>query len=525
MKITLKQAQELPPGQLKDWAYNALDVTGTREVADTLLPRLTPATEHTYRFERALQNPAFAMMNNGVRVNAVLRAQMVAELKRELAKAERLIGKMPGVVDVWDGKDLETGWCPAELGKRHKWPKGIPDEERHCERCHTPRVKHKPFEPNSQAQVRHLFYDLLKIKPLFNKKHEVSVDDDVLERIGQKYPKYQHITEALRNVRDLKKQIGSLNAKLTGDNRYPSSFNVGAAWTGRFSSSKNPFGLGGNLQNWAERHRVIAEPDNGYELAYVDLKQAESNYVAHEASDEKYIEAHKSGDVHTYVTRLVWPQLPWTWDLKKDKAIAKQNPTWDQAPGHDFRFQAKRIQHGSNYGLTPYGIAMIAHIPVVEATNAQSNYFRAFPGIPAWQNGVAAKIRQHEPLINLLGRTIYLFGRPWDAHTVKQGLSFSPQSGVADILDLAMLRIWLNLYNEMDPVAFMMLAQVHDALLVQFKKGRYELLKQAVELMRIPVPVNGRVMIIEGEVAVGMNWGHQSKENPDGIREIDLEKL
>lgn len=516
--LTLSEAQNLPPGQLKDWAYNALDTTGTREVADTLLPLLVPSTQHIYNFERALQNPAFSMMMKGVRIDTIKRAELVGQLKKELAREIKAISTMKGIVDVWDGRTLETGWCPEELGKRHKWPKGVPDEDRKCERCHTPRIVSKPFEPNSTAQVFHLIYDLHKIPKMKNKKGEYSVDDDVLERLGHKYSSIQHITEAIRDVRDKTKQLGSLNAKLTPNNRYHSSFNVGAAWTGRFSSSKNPYMMGGNLQNWAERHRITLIPDEGMELAYLDLKQAESNVVAHVSQDIAYIEAHRIGDVHTFVARLVWPELKWTGDLKQDKKIAKVNPQWDLAPGHDFRFQAKRIQHGSNFGLTPQGISMIAHIPLIEAKKAQANYFMAFPKIRVWQEQQAIKIRNHEHLTNRLGRTILLFGRPWDPHTIKQGLAFDPQSSVADILDLAMLRMWWD----MDPMQIELLAQVHDALLLQFQRGRLDILKQAISYMQIPIPVHGRTMIIQPEIAVGMNWGKRSEDNPIGIEEIEL---
>lgn len=516
---SLEEAAKLPP-QLKAWAYNALDVTGTREVFDTLYPRLTSSTAKTYAFERALQNPAFSMMTRGVNVNVPLRAKMVAELKRELDKAIREVSKLELIETRWDKMEKETGFCTADLGaKRHKWPRGVPDgPDKRCEKCGVSRLKKAPFNPNSTDQVKHLFYSVLKISPMYNKKGDVSVDDDVLDRIRSKHPEYADIVQAIQNVRDLKKQLGSLNAKLTPDNRYPSSFNVGAAWTGRFSSSKNPYQQGGNLQNVSERHRKIFLPDPGYTLFYADLKQAESNVVAHLAQDPEYINAHLSGDVHTYVTRLVWPEMPWTGDLKADKKIAKSLPEWDKVEGHDFRFQAKRIQHGSNFGLTPPGIAMIAHIPQLQARKAQAAYFTAFPGIPAWQGSIRKEVKEHRPLVNLLGRQVILMGRPWDEHTVKQGLAFKPQSTVADVLDLAMLRVWL----EFDPECVMLLAQVHDAILGQVKTSHLHVMKRLIQLMEIPISVHGRIMKIEPELAMGMNWGHKSKDNPEGIDEVIL---
>lgn len=526
--ITLEQARALRPGsQERAYAYNALDVTGTREIADVLLPRLNAAQERTYAFERALQGPSIAMMNRGINIDEMKRSRMVTELKRELAKDVNGIAKMEVISSVWDLKEKVTGLCLKSTRKdhHHKWPKGVPDEERHCEFCGTDRLVSKPFNANSSDHVDHLLYDLLNVPIHTNKKGIRSADGDILERIGNKFDKIRPITDAIFAVRDKKKQLGSLNARLSKSGRYPSSFNVGAAWTGRFSSSKNPYGEGGNAQNVAPRHRSVFMADPGYELVYADLKQAESNVVAHISGDETYIEAHASGDVHTYVARLVWPELQWTGDLKRDKKIAKQLPSWDNVEGHDFRYQAKRIQHGSNFGLTPPGIAMIARIPMKQAYQAQENYFNEFPFIRGYQKWEAQNIREHKTLTNVLGRTITLFGRPWDPHTIKQGLAFKPQSSVADILDLAMWRVWV----EQDPTGgssdeLELLAQIHDALLAQYHRGRMEVLHKTKKLMEIPIPVTDyrgttRTMKIEAEFAIGTNWGKKSDSNPHGMWE------
>jgi DNA polymerase I-like protein with 3'-5' exonuclease and polymerase domains len=522
--LNLTDARNLPVGsQERAWAYNALDVTGTREVADVILPRLNESQQRIYAYERALTAPATAMMDRGFNVDQMKRQRLITELKRELAKDLRKIGKIKLINDVWDLKEKETGTCLHSTRKDHKhvWPRAKkgepkPDEATMvCSACGTPRLKPKPFNANSSHDVDHLMYDLLKVPVMTNKKGQRSADGDILERIGNKYESCRPITDAIFDIRDKKKQLGSLNARLTKSGRYASSFNIGAAWTGRQSSSKNPYGEGGNAQNVAPRHRLILTADPGKELVYADLKQAESNVVAHISGDATYIDAHLSGDVHTYVARLVWPELPWNGDLKKDKAIAKRLPEWDNVEGHDFRFQAKRIQHGSNFGLTPPGISMIARIPIKQAYKAQENYFDEFPFIRGWQQGVAQTIKEHKPLVNILGREITLFGRPWDPHTVKQGLAFIPQSSVADIVNLAMLRIWRTL----DPEVLELLSQVHDALIAQYKVENREVLHKMKALMEIPIPVNGRIMIIQPEIAYGRNWGHRSDDNPNGIWE------
>jgi len=527
---TLQQAKDMPKGQLKDWLYNALDNTGTREIADVLLPRLNEAQARTYAFERALQGPAMAMMQRGINIDGIQKQKMITELKRELAKDISGLAKADTIRSRWDYTTKNTGSCPVPQRKdgKHKWEKwekGRDEHGRHCVACGADRLIPDPFNANSSDHVDHLIYDLLGIPVHTNKVGKRSAGGDILERIANKFEEHRPILDGILAIRDKKKQLGSLQARLSKDGRYPSSFNIGAAWTGRQSSSKNPYGEGGNAQNVAPRHRRIFTADPGKLLFYADLKQAESNVVAHLAGDKVYIEAHASGDVHTYVARLVWPELPWNGDLKKDKAIAKRLPDWDNVEGHDFRFQAKRIQHGSNFGLTPPGISMIARIPMKAAYRAQENYFHEFPYIRAWQQGVAARIKDHLPLTNVLGREITLFGRPWEPHTIKQGLAFGPQSSVADILDLGMYRVW----REQDPTGgdndeVELLAQIHDAILGQVSADRTTVLHNTIRLLQIPIPVKGadgitRRMQIEAEMAIGYNWGKKTDDNPRGMYE------
>lgn len=532
-RFTLASAQN-SYGQQREWLYNALDNIATRQIADVLLDRMDETATRYYNFEMASQSPAFSMTRRGIKVDIDKRDDRVDALKKELKVALANVDKMPVVQELWDGQEKVTGNCPKSIRKdgRHSWERGVEDTPaRTCTACGRSRFKRSRFNPNSPEQVKHLFYDILGVKHQFNKKHEIAVDKDALEKIERKYPAHSELVGAILAAKGLKKQIGFLNTKLGPNNRYTSEFVVGTAWTGRWASNDDPFHHGGNSQNIAERNRDIFIADPGCELVYADLKQAESNLVAHMAGDEEYIEAHKSGDVHTYVTRLVWPDMDWTWDIFKDKKVASALPTWDNVPGHSFRFQSKRVQHGSNYGLTPFGIAIIAHIPVIEAKNAQRSYFRAFPGIREWQRQIAELVRAQKPLYTPLGFRIKLFGRPWDEHTVKQGYSVLPQGTVAHIIAIGAWRIW----REMDPGnaplqrgQIMVLAQIHDALLLQRVTGDDEALKRALELMRVPLPVVGadgktRVALIETEAAVGKNWGHQSAKNPDGVHEVEFE--
>lgn len=526
LRISIQDAQKLSKGQLKSYAYNAVDCIATYDVFEALEPRLNDAQRRMYKFNMAAQMPAFSMTRRGTKVDVFKRDETVLELKKDLKKSERALNKDELVLKHWDGLEKVTGKCPSSTRKdgKHSWERGVEDTpERTCTACGTSRFKRSALNPRSPDQVKHLLYDLLKAKPQRNKTGEVSTDKDALLRVKGERKDLIPLVDQLLHLKDISKQIGTLESKLSHDNRWHSSFNVSAAWTQRWSSNSDMFGHGGNAQNITERHRSMFIADEGMLLCYMDLKQAESKTVAYLAGDDKYIEAH-DGDTHTYATRMIWPEHPWTWDIKKDKALAQSIlPEWDPVPGHDIRFQSKKFQHGSNYGLTPFGIAMINKVPLAVARSAQRNYFKGFPGIPKWHGKMRKIVEEQLPVETPLGLQTHLFGRPWDDHTFRQALSLIPQSVIAHIIAIAAWRI----ERELGPEGVQLLKQVHDALFFQFPEDRPDLVNRAAELMRIPVPVLGldgkwRRMVIDVEAAVGKNWGHESPDNPEGIKEVHV---
>lgn len=550
MKLTVDQAAQLK-GEDRYQAYGALDAAGTLEIFHTLHGRLNASSERIYRWTLAQRSPAVCMTMRGVRVNAVKREEAIKELEGKLKVAADAVATDPLVIEHWDGKELETGFCSVEREpelykagpkkglvkreggpQRHKWTEKTEEGEevRICERCRVGRMRPSPFNPSSPDQVQRLLYLKLKAPVQRNKAGNVTTDWDALEAIGRKKPKLAALCNKLLVIRDLEKQLGSLSATLSEMERFHSSFNVGGAWTGRWSSSQDPFRRGGNLQNITEQHRFVFEADRGMTMFYADLKTAESLIVAYMSGDENYIEAHKS-DVHTYVCRLVWPdELPWTGDIKQDKKIATSIcPPWDNVPGHDYRFQSKGVQHGSNYGLSPFGMAIMRHIPVKAAKHAQGQFFKAFPLIPEWQRWTKARVQAGLPIRNPLGREVRLFGRPNDEKTFKQAYAFGPQSAVGEILNLGLHRLW----EAGDPEKVQILAQIHDAILGQFPDGSSEakgLIKWAME---IPIPItdfNGvtRTCTIPVELACGKNWGKRNLDpkkgrlNVDGLEEVPI---
>lgn len=533
-RFTLSQAQ-LTQGFQREAVYNALDTITTLIIDNTLEDRMDPADLRTMNFYLAAQPMALDMTIRGIRVNESEREKLNSELVKERRKVLHDLQWHEQIRPIWDKMEKNTGACAAPSRKdgKHKWAKGVPDgPDRKCDDCGASRMKVRPFMPTSDDDMQHLMYDLWKLKVQTNAEGKATTNKEARGKLKNKYPKYEAVIELIDVFADLKKQTEFLAFK-TDDGRFHAGFNVGVTGTGRWSSNKDAFNRGGNAQNITEKHRHIFEADPGYELCYGDLKQAESNVIAHVAGDEGYIEAHAVGDTHTYVTRLVWPEgidgQEWTWtDIAADKKIATSaRPKWDDREGHDYRFQSKAIQHGSNLGLTPFGMAIQKRIPVEQAREGQLRYFRAFPGIRDYQTMTRTTVENQEYIITPLGIRFMLYGRPWDDSTYKEGLAKTPQSMVGSIIALGMWRI----YHELPEIQ--LLFQVHDAILFQFPKGRYDLVRRALELMTIPIPVTGvdgktRVLKIATEAAVGNNWGHYNTKpakgrlNDQGLRTIEF---
>lgn len=498
-------------GMRKHWAYNGTDCCVTREVFDVLYPRLDDLTRRTYEFELACQAPALTMTLRGVMVDEGARSETLDILKAEERAKRSELGSV--LAPVWDKLERRKGKCTD--GKNHKWPRGVEDSVSSCGKCGAGRLVASDFNPLSVPQVKKAVYSKLGLPVQIHRKTKLpTVDDEALSRLALKYPAQAPFLNAILEARGVRKQIGFLNSRVSVDGRLRASFNVGAAETGRWSSSKSAFMEGTNFQNIADRSRNIFVCDPGLVLFYADLEQAESRCVAYDAEDEAYIAAHESGDVHTAVARMLWPEFAWTGDIVKDKEIAEQPTPWDAF--HPYRYFAKIVQHGTNIGMTPVGIAREAHIKIADAEDVQRRYFQAFKRVAQRQREIRAQVRQTGRLVTPLGRKRQFFGRLWDESTQKEALAQTQQSMIGDILNVALWRVWEELDTKVhtighsphpsDPNKVWLIAQVHDAILGEIRQGDAETLARVKELMSIPVSIRGRTMTVPVEILVGKTW-------------------
>lgn len=455
------------------WVYNGLDTCLTFEIWEKIFPLLDTETYQIYKWEFSAQAVALEMMFRGFRVDREEVHKILQESQEEYNRYLRILDRFAEAV--WDA----------------------------------------PINPNSPTQLKAFFYEAFGLEPV-TFRGKVSTDRKALEKLMESNLYIRPIAKLVLLLHDLNKTMSVLRSEIDSDGRMRTSYSVAGTETGRWNSSMNAFGGGTNMQNITPHLRKIFVADPGKKIAYIDLQAAESKAVGYISGDPGYIELCDHGDAHTAVARLVWTKIPWTGDIKKDKEIASNTPFYREL---SVRAMAKKGGHGTNYYGTPKTMAGHLKMPVDVIENFQHLYFQAFPGIPEWHKRVIQSIQLHHSLTTCFGRRRLFFGRSTEASTWREAIAFEPQSTIADTLNFAAWRVqrrWQGKDVEL-------IAQVHDAIVVQYPESREdELIPEILKEMIYPIPINGRTMFIGVDAETGWNWSHYNPknplENPDGVR-------
>jgi DNA polymerase-1 len=473
--VRIIKTHEVDLAELDDFdracCYNGLDVCVTRDVFDAIQGQLDDTTTKTYAFSRALQGPVLEMRIRGVQVDQVRKLEVIQELQTMSDLLERQLDRL-----VLDGIGMEE------------------------------------FNFRSHDHLRSLFYTHLNLPPI-TKMGRVTTDRSAREKLET----YTPATQLVRHINALTEigdKLSVLRTAIDPDGRIRTSYNIAGTSTGRFSSSLSEFGTGGNLQNVEESLRSIFVADPGYKFAKFDAKSGESYCVGavewNRFGDGTYLDACESGDIHTAVARMVWPELPWTGVLAEDKRLAQQ-PFYR---GHDYRFMCKKLGHGSNYNGKPATLAEQSKLPIDVVANFQRQYFAAFPAHQRWQKDVDRTLRSTGFLTTITGRKRWFFGRRSDSATLREAIAYDPQGSLADIVNLAMLRICRT---RRVPIVM----HDHDALTFMYPEEREDEIVQYLQsALVVPIPLaKGRTLQIPYDIEVGWNKGHYDPtSNPEGLR-------
>lgn len=476
----------------KEWVYNGLDCCVTLEVRDALLPQLDAVTNKTYDFSRAMQGPVLEMMMRGVLVDQVRRQEV---LKSFNEKIERYDAQLTKIVREGIGQLVEST-------PKSKWWR-------------------------SPVQLKNLFYDVMKLPAVKQRNakgiYAPTTNRDALEKLDASYLVAGPITSHLLALRELDKKRGFLETGIDPDGRIRTNFNIAGTNTGRLASSMSDFGTGTNLQNVDRELRSVFVADPGWKFANLDLEQGDArnvgaicwnNFVEQygEAYAGSYLDACESGDLHTYNSRLIWPEKPWTGDLAIDRPIAEEIFYRQDS----YRQMSKKGGHGTNYFGTPRTMAKHLKVEVSLIDDFQRRYFGAYPVIgcydprktdpkgelPNWHNLVRRKIAEEHSITTMLGRRRRFFGRATEDTTLREAIAYEPQSMTADEIDGGLLTVWRE--HKVIP-----LVQVHDSMLYMYREEEEaEIIPWLIETMRTRLILKkGREFTVPTEAKIGWNWG------------------
>lgn len=356
------------------------------------------------------------------------------------------------------------------------------------------------FNLNSPKQLSQaLFKDLGLIPPGRGGKTAsgyYSTAADVLESIRS-----QHTVPALvleyREYTKLKSTyVDALQDQVNPrTKRVHTSYNQTGSVTGRIAST-DP-----NLQNIPIRTELgrqvrkafVAAP--GWSLIAIDYSQIELRVAAHMAQDEAMLEAFRENkDIHTTTAAAVLN-------------IPPEQVTSDQ------RRDAKAINFGLIYGMSPYGLTQTTDLTLAEAENFVDTYFQRFPGIKKYLDDIREQARKKGYVETLLGRKRYFphlataSNQNEKRREEREAINAPIQGTAADIMKLAMIAVANVL--EKSGLKARMLLQVHDELVLETPQ---EEVKETIELVQSAMEdVYSLEIPLSTEAQYGKDWGSLEK--------------
>lgn len=348
------------------------------------------------------------------------------------------------------------------------------------------------FNIRSSQQLGHILFEKLKlpVQKKTVKKTGYSTDVNVLTALADKH----ELPELILRHRALSKLKSTYTDALldlvhpkTG--RIHTSYNQTVTATGRLSSS-DP-----NLQNIPIRTDQGMEirrafiPRQDWTMVSSDYSQIELRILAHYADDDILIKAFKDDeDIHTRTATEVFQVFP--------SFITPE-----------LRRQAKAINFGIIYGMSPYGLSKALNISRKMAKTYIDNYFSRYSGVKRFVDQTIAVARETKKTSTLLGRIRHL---PDINSTNKNVREFAERTAIntpiqgtaADLIKLAMIHVDAA-FSERNLNAAMLLS-VHDEIVFEVPPEELNTAKKLVkEIMegiwdlKAPLKVN---------ITSGSNW-------------------
>jgi DNA polymerase-1 len=348
------------------------------------------------------------------------------------------------------------------------------------------------FNIRSSQQMGRILFEKLKlpVQKKTRKKTGYSTDVNVLTALADKH----ELPELILRHRTLAKLKSTYTDALldlvhpeTG--RIHTSYNQTVTATGRLSSS-NP-----NLQNIPIRTdegmeiRKAFVPRKDWILVSADYSQIELRILAHYADDDILIEAFNNDeDIHTRTATEVFQVFP-------------------SFVTSELRRQAKVINFGIVYGMSPYGLSKELGISRKMAKTYIDNYFARYKGVKRFVDQTISDARKTQKTSTLLGRIRLLPDINSPNKVVREfaertAINTPVQGTAADLIKLAMIRV--DAAFRENGLNSAMLLSVHDEIV--FEVPPEELASVMVLVKEIMEGIWNLTVPLKVNLASGDNW-------------------
>ena len=352
------------------------------------------------------------------------------------------------------------------------------------------------FNINSPKQLSEALFTTLALTPPNRANRTASgyysTAADVLEMLKKDHAVPAKVLEYREYAKLKSTYVDALQDQVNPDTkRVHTSYNQTGSVTGRIASS-DP-----NLQNIPVKSEIgrqvrkgfVASP--GWNLIAVDYSQIELRVAAHMAKDKAMLDAFRQGkDIHNTTAAAI-------------HNISLESVTEQQ------RREAKAINFGLIYGMSPYGLTQTTDLTLAEAETFVETYFERFPGIKNYLDKIKEQAKEQGYVETLLGRKRYF---PRLATTSdynmrrreeREAINAPIQGTAADIMKLAMIAVNDELAKS--NLSTKILLQVHDELVLEAPKeevGQTIALVQSAmeEVYSLDIPLST-------DAKYGENWG------------------
>ena len=344
------------------------------------------------------------------------------------------------------------------------------------------------FNIASPKQLGEILFEKLNLPHGKKNKTGYVTDANTLGKLIE-YPIVRLILEHRMLTKLYTTYIEGILNTVAEDNKIHTIYTQALTRTGRLSSIEP------NLQNIpvrSELGRIIRKafvPEENSLIMSSDYSQIELRIFAHLSQEKELIDAfvHQS-DIHTKTAMDIF---------KVDEQSVTKN----------MRRQAKAVNFGILYGISPYGLAEDLGISPKEAKQFIETYFETYPGIKDYMNEVIKKAHEEGSVKTIMNRTRTideLASSNYMQRSMGERMALNTpiQGSSADILKKAMIEIDNALIEK--NLKTTMLLQVHDELIFNVVNEEKEQVKELVKnimenTIKLSVP-------LEVDIQFGSNW-------------------